>query len=87
MPFSFPCKGRMTCIFVEHHVVGFSARFNRSPNLNRSHDLPILILSAYPMHKTNEHSNSNSQRYSIACHTPAGVGDCENRENQNVRED
>ena len=44
------------------------------------------IFSAYPMHKTNEHCNSNGQRYSIACHAPAGVGDRENREKQNVRE-
>jgi len=36
------------------------------------------------MHKADEHSNSNGQRYPIACHAPTGVGDCENRENQNV---
>lgn len=39
------------------------------------------------MHKTDEHTNSNGQRYPIPIHAPAGVGDRENRENQNERED
>lgn len=74
----------MVFIFLKRYVV-FSACFNRPQNSNKSPNLPISIFSAYPMHKTNEHCNSNGQRYSIACHAPAGVGDRENREKQNVR--
>lgn len=47
----------------------------------------VLFEEPHPMHKTNEHTYSNCQRYSISSHAPLRICGSENNEHQYECED